>query len=108
MFKSREIKLSLTFIKINKTFFSNHLSLIWNPKFNSNRTRKQTINIYSKKSTIENIKIISKIKEDLKIMETAKIIKISNSKILIKDINIINNTINRIQINLNDFHLMSE
>jgi len=41
-------------------------------------------------------------------METAKIIKISNSKILIKDINIINNTINRIQINLNDFHLMSE
>ena len=58
----------------------------------------------SKKTTIENIKIINLIKQDLKTLDKSKIIKTNTFKIKIIDIIIINNSINKAQINLNDIN----
>lgn len=58
----------------------------------------------SKKTTIENIRIINLIKQDLKTLDKSKIIKTSTFKIKIIDIIIISNSINKAQINLNDIN----
>lgn len=62
------------------------------------------IKFNSKKMRIENIRIISKIKKDLKTMETARITKTKTSKIQIIDSTKTNNSINKVQINSNDFN----
>jgi hypothetical protein len=53
---------------------------------------------------IENIRFISKIKKDLKTMETARITKTKTSKIQIIDTTTTNNSINKDQINSSDFN----
>jgi len=53
---------------------------------------------------IENIRIISKIKKDLKTMETARITKTKTSKMQTIEKTTTNNSINKVQINSNDFN----